>query len=123
MPMTPMLRDHGLGFARRRPAFRSPAGRRQPIAERADHHEKEVDGTHDEECLPRPDRGRRLEIIHQQICKRSADHRAAAEAHDSHAGRHAAPVGKPFDQSRHRRDVAETKPDAADHTGAEPHQP
>ena len=69
------------------------------------------------------DRGRCLEIIHQQIGKRSADHRAAAEAHDRHAGRHAAPVGKPFDQRRHRRDVAEAKTDAADHAGAEPHQP
>jgi hypothetical protein len=92
-----MLGDQRLGFARRRPAFRPPADRRQPIAERADHHEEEIDGPHGEERLPCADRGRCLEIIHQQIGKRSADHRAAAEAHDGHAGRHAAPVGKPFD--------------------------
>jgi hypothetical protein len=58
-----------------------------------------------------------LEIIHQQIRQRRADHRAAAEAHDRHAGRHAAMVGKPFDQRRHRRDVAEAETDAADHAG------
>ena len=53
LQMHVMLRDHRLGFARRRPAFRPPAGRRQPIAERADHHEEEIDRAHGEERLPR----------------------------------------------------------------------
>ena len=37
-------------------------------------------------------------MLHQQIGERRADHRAAAEAHDRHAGRHAAPVREPLDQ-------------------------
>ena len=123
LQMHVVLGDHRFGFAGRRPAVRPPAGRRQAIAERADHHEEEIDGRHGQECLPHADRGRRLEIVHQHVGERRADHRAAAKAHDRHAGRHAAPVGKPFDQRGDRRDVAEAKADAADHAGAEPHQP
>lgn len=116
-------RDHRALGRGRRPAFRPPAGRRNAIAKGAAHHEDEIDRRHDDEGLPDPDRGIGLEGIHQQVGKRSADHRAAAEAHDRHAGRHAAPVGKPFDQRRDRRDVAEAETDAADDAGAEPHQP
>ena len=118
-----VLGDHGV---RRGPAgssLRAASRRRQAIAERADHHEHEIDRGHGQEGLPDADVGRRLEIVHQQVGERRADHRAAAEAHDRHAGRHAAAVRKPFDQRRHRRDVAEPEPDAADHAGAEPHQP
>ena len=112
-----------LAAARRRPALRTPAGRRDAVAERADHHEHEIDDAHHQEGLPDADRGRGLEVIHQHIGERRADHRAAAEAHDRHAGRHAAAVGKPFDQRRDRRNVAEPEADAADHAGAEPEQP
>ena len=45
--------------------------------------------------------------------------RAAAEAHDRQAGRHAGPVGEPLDQRRDRRDVAEPEAEAADHAIAE----
>ncbi len=62
-------------------------------------------------------RGR--EPAHQPHRKRRRDHGAAAEAHDRHAGRHAGPVGKPFDQRRHRRHVAEPEADAAEHAIAE----
>ena len=48
---------------------------------------------------------------------------AAAEAHDRHAGRHAGPVGKPFDQRRYRRNVADAEADAADHAVAEIDEP
>ncbi len=118
-----MLGDHGLGLARRRPALRAPAGRRDAIAERADHHEHEVDRRHGEERLPHADRCGRPEIVHQQIGERRADHGAAAETHDGHAGRHAAAIREPFHQGRDRRDVAEAKPDAAEHAGADPQEP
>ena len=121
--MNVVLRDHRIGLCRRRPALGPPAGRRNAIAERADHHEHEVDHAHRDEGFPDADRGRGLEIVHQQVGQRRADHGAAAEAHDGHAGRHAAAIGEPFHQRRHRRDVAEAKADAADHAGAEPQQP
>ena len=57
------------------------------------------------------------------VARGRADHGAAAEAHDGHAGRHAAAVGKPFDQGRDGGDVAESEAAAADDAGAEPHQP
>ncbi len=117
------VRDHRVGLCRRRPALGPPAGRRNPVAERADHHEHEIDHAHRDEGFPDADRGRRLEIVHQQVRQRRADHRAAAKAHDRHAGGHAAPVREPFHQRRHRRDVAEAEADAADHAGAEPEQP
>ena len=62
-------------------------------------------------------------MLHQPVGQRGADHRAAAEAHDRHAGGHAAPVGEPLDQRRDRRDVAQAQADAADHARAEPQQP
>ena len=43
--------------------------------------------------------------------------------HDGHAGRHAALVGKPFDERRDRRNVTEPKPDTANDAGADPQQP
>ena len=121
--MNVVLRDHRLGFARRRPAVGPPAVRNDAIGEGADHHEDEVDHAHDGEGLPHADIGRGLEVVDQQIGQRRADHGAAAEAHDRHAGRHAAAVREPFDQRRDRRDVAEAKADAADHAGTEPHDP
>jgi len=39
---------------------------------------------------------------------------AAAEAHDGHAGRHAAAVREPFDQGGNRRDIAEAEAAAAE---------
>ena len=78
-------------------------------------------------CDPRERNGERvgtaLQAVHQDGGERRADHGAAAEAHDGHAGRHAAPVGEPLDERRDRRDVAEAQADAADHAGAEPHEP
>src|SRR5207253_7561442 len=46
---------------------------------------------------------------------------AAAEPHDRHAD--AGPVGEPADQRRHRRDVAEPKPDAAEDAISEINDP
>ena len=123
LQMNVVLRDHRIGFCRRRPALGPPAGRRHAIAEGADHHEHEIDHAHRDEGFPDADRARGLEIVHQQVGQRRADHGAAAEAHDRHAGRHAAPVREPFDQRRHRRDVAEAEADAADHARAQPQQP
>jgi len=61
--------------------------------------------------------------VHQQIGERRADHGAAAETHDGHAGRHAAAIREPFHQGRDRRDVTEAKPDAADHARPDPEEP
>ena len=118
-----MLRDHRLGFARRRPAIGLPPVRNDAIGEGADHHEDEIDHAQGGEGFPHADIGRGLEVVDQEIGQRRADHGAAAEAHDGHAGRHAAAVREPFDQRRDRRDVAEAKADAADHAGAQPHDP
>ena len=115
--------DHGVGVDRRRPALRLPPCRRQPIAERASHHEHEIDDAHGDEGLPHPGRGWRGVVVHQHGGEGRADHGAAAEAHDGHAGRHAAAVREPFDQGRDRRDVAEAETAAADDARAEPHQP
>ena len=73
--------------------------------------------------LPHADRSGRVVVVHQNGGERRADHGAAAEAHDGHAGRHAAAIGKPLDQGRDRRDVAKPETDAADDAGPEPHQP
>ena len=48
-------RDHRLGVGGRRPARWLPARRRQPIAERAAHHEHEIDHAHGHEGLPDAD--------------------------------------------------------------------
>ena len=60
---------------------------------------------------------------HEPHGERRGDHRAAAEAHDRQAGRHAGPVGKPLDQRRDGRDVAEAEPDAAEDAVAEIDEP
>src|SRR5680860_1518219 len=63
-------------------------------------------------------------VPRQQLARqRRGDQRAAAEAHDGHAGGHPRPVGEPLDQRGHRRDVADTQPDAADEAVAEVDQP
>ena len=121
--MDVVLGDHRLRFAGRRPAVRLPAGRRHAIGERADHHEHEIDHAHDGKGLPDADIGRGLEIVDQDVGQRRADHGAAAETHDGHAGCHAAVIGEPFHQRRYRRDVAEAEPDAADDASAKPHDP
>src|SRR5215468_5252867 len=62
-------------------------------------------------------------MVHEHRGEGRADHGAAAEAHDGHAGRHAAAVREPFDEGRDRRDVAEAEAAAADDARAKPHQP
>ena len=52
-----------------------------------------------------------------------ANHRAAAEAHDGHAGRHATPVREPADQGTDGRDVAQPQAAAADDAVAEIQEP
>ena len=115
--------DHRAGAPADDEAVGRPMRRRHAVPQRAAHHEDEVNGGKNEERLPHADIGRRLEMVHQEAGQRGADHRPAAEAHDRHAGRHAAPVGKPFDQRRNRRNVAEAQAHAADDARAQPHQP
>jgi hypothetical protein len=96
--MDVMLGDHRFGSVRRRPSVGAPADGRQAIAERADQHEHEVDRPHGKKRLPHAHGRRRAEIVHQQVGERRADHGAAAEPHDRHAGRHAAAIREPFHQ-------------------------
>ena len=106
-----------------RPSCGRPAGRRQPVPERARHHRREVDGAEHDERFPHAHRCRRREAAHQGIGERRADHRAAAKPHDRESRRHAAPIGEPLDERRHRRDVAQTQPASADDAGTQPQQP
>ena len=115
--------DHGIGVDWWRPALRLPAGGRQAVAEGPAKHEHEIDDAHGDEGLPHPGRGWRGVVVHQHGGEGRADHGAAAEAHDGHAGRHAAAVREPFYQGRDRRDVAEAETAAADDARAKPHQP
>ncbi|MNM66228.1 hypothetical protein D3C81_777040 [compost metagenome] len=119
------MSNHRVGgfFRRGGPAFRLPAGWRDAVGQRATDHEHKVDRGHDQEALPHADAGWRSEMPHQRRRQRSADHCAAAKAHDRHAGRHAALVREPFDQGRHRRNVAQAQADTANDPGADPHQP
>jgi len=71
------------------PALGPPVTRWKSIAESAAQHEHKIDDGHRNEGLPDADRGRRPELVHQDVRKRRADHGTAAEAHDGHAGRHA----------------------------------
>ena len=54
-------------------------------------------------------------MVHQQQTEVRTDEGAAAKSHDGHAGGHARPIGKPFHQSRNRRDVTQTEPATANH--------
>jgi hypothetical protein len=71
--------------------------------------------TQDNERLPNADRCRSLEMVHQQIGERRADHGPAAKPHDGHAGCHPAPVRKPLNESRNRGNITKAKADAAEH--------
>ena len=62
-------------------------------------------------------------MLHQQHRQRRRNQRAAAETHDGHARRHARAVGKPFDQGRYRRDVADAEAAASQHAVAQVEQP
>lgn len=115
--------DHRLVGRRWAPPIRTPVGWRDAIAESAGHHEDKIDRRHDDQSLPDADAFRRLEIVHQPVSQGRANHGAAAEAHDRHAGGHAATIREPFDQGGDRRDVAEAKTDAANDASAQPHQP
>src|ERR1043165_9638791 len=48
-------------------------------------------------------------MVHQQQTEVRTDEGTAAKSHDGHAGRHARAIGKPFHQSRNRRDVTQTE--------------
>ncbi|KWV85693.1 hypothetical protein PFLmoz3_04515 [Pseudomonas fluorescens] len=62
-------------------------------------------------------------MAHQRRGQRCTHHRAAAKAHDRHAGRHAALVREPLDQGRDGRDIAQAQANTANDPGADPHQP
>ena len=86
-----------------RPAGGLPVRARDAVAERARHHRDEVDDAR----APRRSATRRptsgvAKWRMSRSRQRRADHRAAAEAHDGHAGREPAPVGEPLDERRDR---------------------
>jgi hypothetical protein len=64
-----------------------------------------------------------IEPADQGFLQRRSDHRAAAEAHDRHAGCHAAAVREPTDQGADRGYVAETEAAATDDAVTEIDQP
>jgi hypothetical protein len=107
------LRNHHLrDLGGRGPSGRLPSGRRYAIAERTAHHEDEVDQPHRDKSLPNSAQSIRGEMRHEQLRQRGADHRPAAEAHDRHAGGHAAPVRKSFYQCRYRGNITQTQADS-----------
>src|SRR5882724_1002133 len=55
-------------------------------------------------------------MVHEQQTEVRTDEGAAAKSHDGHAGRHARTIGKPFHQSRDRRNVTQTKAATANHS-------
>ncbi|OMP13891.1 hypothetical protein COLO4_00719, partial [Corchorus olitorius] len=119
------LRDHRvfrLG-GRGRPAGRLPARGRHAVTERAGHHEDEVDARQHDKRLRHTHRFGRRKQLHQAISQRGADHCAATEAHDGHAGGHATLVREPLDERRHGRDVAQPQADPANHARPHPQQP
>ena len=64
-----------------------------------------------------------IEQAEQILLDRRCDHRATAEAHDGHAGRHAAPIREPANERRDWRDVAKAEPAAANDAIAQIDQP
>src|ERR671919_3025145 len=54
-------------------------------------------------------------MVHEQQTEVRTNKCAAAKSHNGHPGRHARAIGKPFHQSRNRRDVTQTKPATANH--------
>ncbi len=104
---------------RRHPAFGLPAFRRDADGEDAEHHEEEVENAHRDHGVGNRGMACSLEVGHQLVGQRTADHGAAAEAHDGKAGGKTGAVREPLDERGDRRDVAETEPDAADDAVAE----
>ncbi len=117
--------DHGIASFLHwgAPAFWLPAGGRYAIRQGTGGHEHEVDRRHDDEALPHAHFLRIAEMAHQRGGQRCTDHGPATEAHDRHAGGHAALVREPLDQGRNRRDVAQAQADTTDYAGTQPHQP
>ena len=64
-----------------------------------------------------------VEQLQKVFLERRADHRPAAEAHDGHARRHAAAIGKPANQRADRRDITQSQSATADHAVAQVQQP
>src|SRR5215467_9193572 len=54
-------------------------------------------------------------MVHEHQTQVRADKGTSAKSHNGHACRHARPIGKPFHQSRNRRNVTEAEPATADH--------
>ena len=119
-----------LSLAGSKPSGRQPSGR-HPDVEDAVHHHEVHDAERDEELRHRRavrDRGGVGRVVvrvvpGQQLADTGWRQRAAAEAHDRHAGGQPGPVREPLDQRGHRRDVADAQPDPADHAVAEVEQP
>ena len=60
-----------------------------------------------------------LEVGHEIVGERSADHGSAAEAHDGEAGGETGTVGEPLDERRYGGDVTEAETYASDEAVAE----
>ena len=119
------LGDHVVVCQRhwRGPSHRLPAGLWHPVAECTGQHEHQINQRHHHKGRGHANVARGGEMLHQVRRQRRADHGAAAKSHDRHAGGHAAPVGEPLDQRRHRRDVAQPQANATNHARAQHHQP
>ena len=105
-------------LGRRRVALGLPVVGGDAHDERAEHHRHEVKGAEREEG--RHDRVLGLAGIggQERVRQRRRDQRSAAEAHDRQARGQPGTVGKPLDQRRDRRDVADPQADAAEHSVA-----
>ena len=115
--------DELLRLDRGNVARRLPARRRDTHDRRTDQHETKIDDAHDHEGLRDSDMGGRREHVHEPHRKRGGDHRAAAEAHDRHAGRHSGPIRKPLHQRRYRRNIADAEACSPNHAIAKIDQP
>ena len=67
--------------------------------------------------------GGAVECADQEFFQRRADHGAAAEAHDGHAGSHPPAVREPLDQSADGRDISQPQSAASNDPIAEVEQP
>src|SRR6218665_439248 len=112
-----VLGDHGvvdLGWFGC-PALWFPAWFGDTIAKGACHHEHEIDQRHHDKGLYHTDIRRSGKVFHQVGSQRRANHCPATKPHDGHAGSHAPAVGKPLDQCRYWRDIAQTESNSTNH--------
>src|SRR5689334_10901262 len=118
-----MRGDQGLGLGWSSPAFRLPSRRRDADREDAEHHGDEINRAHGKESLLYAQVVIRFKSCHEIGGQRRANKRPSAKAHDGHASRHTRTVWEPLNQGGNRRDVANAKTNAANHSIAQIDQP